>query len=110
LKLEGVLFRPTAFTPTSSKYQGEACQGIQIHVTDRRRFQSVRVALHVLSLIRREYPSQFQWRDNSIDRLSGSDDLRKAIDRNTPVDRILASWEPELKKFDGLRKKYFLYQ
>jgi uncharacterized protein YbbC (DUF1343 family) len=110
LKLEGVLFRPAGFTPAFSKYQGEACQGIQVHVTDRRRFQSVRVALHILSLIRREYPSQFQWRDNSIDRLSGSDDVRKMIDQNTPVDEILASWAPELKKFDELRKKHFLYQ
>ena len=110
LKLEGVLFRPVSFTPTSSKHQGQLCQGIQLHVTDRQRLRSVKVALHVLSLIRKNHPAQFQWRDSSIDRLSGSDELRLSLDKGLSVDRILASWDADLKKFDGMRKKHFLYQ
>ena len=110
LKLPGVLFRPVSFTPTFSKFQGQGCQGLQVHVTDRNRFQAVRTALHVLSTIRKDYPTQFQWRENSIDRLSGSDEVRKAIDQETPVDTILASWEDGLKAFDALRKRYFLYE
>lgn len=109
LNLQGVLFRPVEFTPTFSKYQGETCRGIQVHVSDRRSFEPVRVALHILSVVRRLYPSDFRWRESSIDRLSGSDDLRKAIDEGMPVDRIMAGWEPELKKFEALRRKYFLY-
>jgi uncharacterized protein YbbC (DUF1343 family) len=109
LKLDGVLFRPASFTPNASKFQNQGCQGIQVHVTDRQRFQSVRTALHILSVIRKEYPSQFQWRESHMDRLAGSDDVRKAIDLGTPVDQILASWEPGLKAFDESRKRYFLY-
>ncbi len=109
LNLQGVFFRPVEFTPTFSKYQGETCRGIQVHVSDRRRYEPVRVALHILSAIRHAYPSDFRWRESSIDRLSGSDDLRKAIDEGMPVDRIMAAWEPELEKFDALRRKYFLY-
>ncbi len=110
LNLEGVLFRPVSFTPTFSKHQGLTCQGIQVHVTDRSRFQPVRVALHILSVVRRDYPEQFQWRQSSMDRLAGSDDVRLAIDKNTPVDQILASWEGDLKKFDVTRRRYFLYE
>ncbi len=108
LQLPGVLFRPASFTPTFSKYQGEGCQGIQVHVSDRRRFEPVRAALHMLAAIKKSHPSQFQWRD-SIDRLSGTDAVRKAIDAGTPVDRILASWRPELDKFNATRKRYLLY-
>jgi uncharacterized protein YbbC (DUF1343 family) len=109
LKLEGVLFRPAFFTPNASKYQGQACQGAQLHVTDRNRFRSVTVALHMLSWIRRNYASQFQWRENHIDRLAGSDDVRKAIDQGMPVDQIIGSWQPDLKKFEETRRKFLLY-
>lgn len=108
LKLPGVLFRAASFTPTFSKFKDQTCNGIQVHVVDRQQFQAVRVVLHILATLKRDYPDQFQWL-KSIDRLSGSDDLRLAIDRNTPVDDILASWAPELKKFDAARKRYFLY-
>ena len=33
--LPGVHFRRTSFCPTFSKHQGEMCQGVQMHVTDR---------------------------------------------------------------------------
>jgi uncharacterized protein YbbC (DUF1343 family) len=109
LKLPGVLFRPTSFNPTFSKFQGQACQGIQLHVMDRNRFQAVRTALHVLSILRKEYPAQFQWRESHMDRLSGSDDVRKAIDQGISVDRIMTSWEEGLKAFNTLRQRYLLY-
>jgi uncharacterized protein YbbC (DUF1343 family) len=109
LNLPGALFRPVSFTPTFSKYQGEACEGIQVHVSDRQRFEAVRVALHILAAIKRNHPEQFQWREGSIDRLSGSDDVRGAIDRGTPVDEILASWRSGLSEFDAMRKRYMLY-
>ena len=110
LNLEGVLFRPVSFTPASSKHQGQLCQGIQLHVTDRQRFRSVTVALHILSVIRKNHPAQFQWRQSSIDRLSGSDELRLSMDKGLSVGQILASWEAGLQKYHGMRKKYLLYQ
>jgi uncharacterized protein YbbC (DUF1343 family) len=35
LNLPGMRFEPTRFTPTSSKYQNQACQGVRIIITDR---------------------------------------------------------------------------
>jgi uncharacterized protein YbbC (DUF1343 family) len=109
LSLPGAIFRPVSFTPTFSKYQGEACEGIQVHVSDRQRFEPVRVALYILAAIKRNHPEHFQWRERSIDRLSGSDDVRGAIDKGTSVDEILASWRSGLSEFDAMRKRYFLY-
>jgi uncharacterized protein YbbC (DUF1343 family) len=39
LRLNGVYFRPTHFEPTFNKYQGQVCQGVFVHVLDRRAFQ-----------------------------------------------------------------------
>ena len=37
-RLPGVRFRPAFFTPTFQKHAGAVCGGVQVHVTDRRRF------------------------------------------------------------------------
>jgi len=107
--LPGVLFRPASFTPAFSKYQGEGCQGIQVHVIDRSRFQPVRVALHVLETIRKNHPKQFEWRD-SFDRLMGTDAVRRSMDQGTPVEQIIASWAAALAAWDSSRTNYFLYR
>jgi uncharacterized protein YbbC (DUF1343 family) len=108
--LPGVLFRPAGFTPTFSKHQGQGCFGVQLLVTDRATFEPVRTALFLLKAIKTLWPDKFQWREQSIDRLSGSDELRRAIDRGDSPDKILAGWAPALKEYDAARRKYFLYQ
>ncbi len=88
---------------------GELAQWIQVHLTDRKTFRPVAVALHAPRLIRQEYEEQFAWRESSIDRLSGSDELRLAIDQGKSVEEILASWAAAAKRFDEESRKYFLY-
>lgn len=109
LNLPGVLFRPVSFVPTSSKHQGVLCRGIQVHVTDRGRFRAVTVALHILSILSRIHKAEFQWIPATIDRLTGSDDLRLGIDRGKTSNEILASWNASAGRFDAQRKKYLLY-
>jgi uncharacterized protein YbbC (DUF1343 family) len=109
LNLPGVLFRPASFTPTFSKYKGEGCQGIQVHIVDRNRYQPLRVALHVLEVIRRNHADKFEWGD-SFDRLIGTDAVRKAMDQGTPVEQIAASWSSTLSAWDSTRRKFFLYR
>jgi uncharacterized protein YbbC (DUF1343 family) len=109
LNLPGVLFRPASFTPTFSKYEGQLCRGVQVHVANRSAFEPLKVALHILSLLKRTYPGEFSWRTNAIDRLSGTDQVRLEIDKGTPVEQILASWQPALKAFDSARRPHLLY-
>jgi len=108
--LPGVIFRPAGFTPTFSKYQGLACQGVQIIVTDRERFEPVRTGVHLIWAIKSLWPAGFEWRTGSIDRLSGSDQLRLAIDRGDTPETIVGSWSASLREFDMVRRKYLLYQ
>lgn len=60
LKLPGVYFRPSFFTPTFSKYQGELCEGIQIHLTDSSVFNPLKVAYKCFELIQQLYPEQLK--------------------------------------------------
>lgn len=62
LKLDGVLGRPTSFVPYYSKYKGELCMGIQIHITDPRKIRSYEMGLRLLGLIASAYPDQFSFR------------------------------------------------
>ncbi|RYG48594.1 DUF1343 domain-containing protein [bacterium] len=41
LALGGVRFRPIQFEPTFNKYAGKLCEGVFVHVTDRRTFEPV---------------------------------------------------------------------
>jgi len=46
----------------------------------------------------------------TFDRLAGQSTLREQIIKAVPVDKIRASWQPDLIKYKALRKKYLLYK
>ncbi|GAA4451129.1 DUF1343 domain-containing protein [Nibrella saemangeumensis] len=52
----------------------------------------------------------FFLKNNGIDRLAGSDQLRYQIKGGLSEANIRKSWEPELGQYKTLRKKYLLYQ
>jgi N-acetylmuramic acid 6-phosphate etherase len=112
--LPGVRFRPTWFTPTSSKHAGTICGGIQVHIHDRLAFQAVTTGLQILAALLRLYPDRMDWRIGAagvpfLDLLLGSAGPRLAIERGEPVDRIIASWQPALDAFAAAREPFLLY-
>jgi uncharacterized protein YbbC (DUF1343 family) len=78
-------------------------------VLDRNRVVPVRVGARMLQAIRARHPNEWQWRVGSIDRLSGSDELRKAVDAGN-VDALLAQWEQEARDFAVKRQPYLIYK
>ena len=44
-----------------------------------------------------------------FDKLAGTDQLRKQIIAGKTEDEIRKSWEPELKEYKEMRKKYLIY-
>jgi uncharacterized protein YbbC (DUF1343 family) len=105
MDLPGVNFRPACFTPTFSKFAGERCYGVQIHITNPDAFEPFRTGLLLLDTIRKNC-EQFEFRP-MVDLLLGTDALRQS-DFN--ADTFIAD---EQKKVDGFRKgveKYFLYE
>jgi uncharacterized protein YbbC (DUF1343 family) len=113
--LPGVLFRPTYFTPTTSKHAGTFCRGVQIHVIDREALQPVALGVHLLDVLKRIHPAELEWvtwgaKHPSIDLLSGSARLRETIDTGTGVDGLLAEWAAEAAAFTASAAAYYLYE
>ncbi|MEV6714891.1 DUF1343 domain-containing protein [Lentzea sp. NPDC051208] len=111
LNLEGVRFRETYFSPTFNKFQGKTCGGVTLHVTDPRRFDAIRAAVAMLITAKSLYPAVFAWRpDNWIDKLSGSDRLRRMIDAQAPLAEVVGAWQQELQQFRRTRLPYLRYR
>ncbi|MFM8273328.1 MAG: exo-beta-N-acetylmuramidase NamZ domain-containing protein [Gemmata sp.] len=92
-RLPGVRFRPAHFRPTFQKFAGQDCGGVQLHVTDRRAFRSVRSGLAVLAHMRALSGPRFAWRTEAyefvfdrpaIDLLFGSARERSSLEAGVP--------------------------
>ena len=111
-RLPGVRFRPVYFRPAASKYEGEFCAGVQVHVTAPSAVRAVDVGVELLMEVRRRYPRQFGFRPPAraggrpfIDLLSGGDELRKAADAG----ELLARWHKQSARFERENRQYHLY-
>jgi uncharacterized protein YbbC (DUF1343 family) len=110
LGLPGVHFREAYFAPTFSKFQGKTVGGVQIHVHDRAAYDPVRTGIALLVTAKKVW-SGFAWRsDNWIDKLTGSTQVRTAIDAGAGTDDVVAGWQRELAAFRRVRKEYLLYK
>ncbi len=82
--LEGIRARPVFFRPWRSEYAGKLCQGVQLHVTDRRRLSSWRAGITVLQAVHDLYPADFAFTAPEhgrpfFDLLAGSAELGRSI-------------------------------
>lgn len=107
--LPGVRFEPftTTVEATAGKFPGETIHGVRIHVTDRATYRPVRTALLMIDAIRSQHPQQFEWR-RTIDRLTGSDRVRLAIEAGT-LPQLLEEWDREAAAFATSRRAFLLY-
>ena len=111
MMLPGVRFDALDFAIDSTsrrKYGGQTVKGIRFIVTDRETFRPIRSAFLLIDQIKRTHPTEFQW-GGSIDRLSGSDQVRKAIDAGT-LPELLRAWDADAARFMKMREPYLIYR
>jgi uncharacterized protein YbbC (DUF1343 family)/CubicO group peptidase (beta-lactamase class C family) len=106
--LPGVRFYPVTFTPVSSKYAGQACQGVFLIVTNRTALQPVRVGLEIAAALSARHPDQF--RLETSDRLLGSRDSFERVRRGEDPAAVAARWGAAEARWRTLRAKYLLYR
>lgn len=109
MRLPGIRFEAITMpvASTASKFPGQTIPAIRFEVTDRQAYRPVRTALLLIAEIRRQHPQDFAWRP-SIDRLTGSDKVRLAIDADR-LASLLEEWDREAKDFVESRKPFLLY-
>ena len=118
-RLPGVVFRPLHFLPAFHKHAGKLCGGVQIHVTERKKFKPFKTAAAILKSARELYPKDFFWKGPPyeyeedllpIDILAGTDRFRKDIERGTDLTSMEAWWSKDLGNFNKkIREKYLIY-
>ena len=108
--LPGVRFDTSSFTmqPKAGKHPGQSIRAIRFVVTDRQAYRPVRTSLLLIDEIRRRHPRDFAW-TATIDRLTGSDRVRRAIEEGW-LPRLLEEWDREAAEFARSRTPYLLYQ
>jgi uncharacterized protein YbbC (DUF1343 family)/CubicO group peptidase (beta-lactamase class C family) len=107
-QLPGIRFYPVRFTPSSSKYAGEACQGVYMIVTDRLALRPVRVGLEIASALSKAYGAKFEL--ETTERLIGSKDTITRIRAGEDPASIAASWAVAEGRWRLLRNQYLLYR
>ena len=109
-RLPGIRFEAItmAVAPTAAKYTGQTIPAVRFVVTDREAYRPVRTSLILIDEIRRQHPKDFQW-GRSIDRLTGSDKARLAIDGGT-LPALLEQWDREAEAFNQRRRAYLMYE
>lgn len=113
LNLPGVIFRRQYFTPTFSKFQGEMCYGVQVHITDRKVFKAVKTGWALLDVIRHMYPNDFKilapYKEGANCMLQFNTGCNYIKEDKYTLEEQFAILERETKEFESLRNKYILY-
>jgi uncharacterized protein YbbC (DUF1343 family)/CubicO group peptidase (beta-lactamase class C family) len=105
--LPGVHFGATEFTPSSSRYQGQACHGVRITVTDRDALDTPALGVEIAAALHKLYPDEFQL-DQTLGSV-GSAAVLEAIRSGEDPRAIIASWQADLDVFRTRRALYLLY-
>ncbi|MFH1716237.1 MAG: DUF1343 domain-containing protein [Planctomycetota bacterium] len=110
LNLPAMRFEPVRFTPASSKYQGQACNGVRIIISERDRLEPYYSGIEIVNEICRMYPNDFQWKAPHFDRLCGTSKIRNAITGGASLSELRNQWQVELETFRKTRDKYLIYR
>jgi uncharacterized protein YbbC (DUF1343 family) len=106
--IAGVRFVPVTFTPTSSNYSGQECQGVNIVVTDRNGFDAPELGIELAAALHKLYAADFK-----IEKMQGLLVNQSAFDAlmaGQDPRRIQQDWTEGLEQFGKVREKYLIYK
>jgi uncharacterized protein YbbC (DUF1343 family) len=106
-RLAGLRFYPTVFTPESSKFAGEKCQGVHMLVTDRSVLRPVRVGVELAAALVRLHGSVFQV--ESAAALFGSRALLARLKAGEDPGALAETWARDEAQWRRTRAQYLLY-
>ncbi len=106
--IQSVRFVPIVFTPTSSNFAGELCEGINLIVLDRNTLDSPELGIELASALHKLYPNDFKL-EKMMDLLNNQS-VYDAIQAGEDPRRIAEDWQERLNAFLRMREKYLLYK
>jgi uncharacterized protein YbbC (DUF1343 family) len=111
IKLSSTEFIPVEITgkAVNPKFNGEKCYGIVIKVTDKIKFSAIDFGLNLIYVLHKLYPTEFKFKENHFDLLTGNNKIRLSIEQGDTPYHIKKLWQEDLIKFNKIRNKYLLY-
>ena len=107
-RLPGIRFYPITFTPQSSKYAKEECQGVFMVITNRAALQPVRVGFEIAGALSSLYGAKYE--PNNMWRLIGTEALVARITQGDDAAAIAGSWSADEARWRQRRAKHLLYR
>jgi uncharacterized protein YbbC (DUF1343 family)/CubicO group peptidase (beta-lactamase class C family) len=107
LKIDGVRFVPIQFTPSSSKFSGETCNGVNIILTDRENCPVVDLGIAIAHTLNRLYAPSFDI--DKFNRLLKHPEAVEALRSGQSWKNVTNSWQSEKQIFQKRRSPYLLY-
>ena len=117
--IHGAVLRPVSFEPTAGKWQGEHCNGFQIHMTDAARYHPFETSLGILRAVMRLYPDDFKWKKPPyeyefeklpIDLITGDRRIRDGLEKNDTIEALRSQWQPGLDGYIHKSRSFHLYK
>jgi uncharacterized protein YbbC (DUF1343 family)/CubicO group peptidase (beta-lactamase class C family) len=106
--IAGVRFVPVTFTPSSSVYSGQQCQGMSVLLTERNNLDAPELGIELAAALHKLYAADFKI-DRMADLLVNQAAFDALVAGQDPR-RIAQDWQEDLSKFQLLRQKYLLYK
>ena len=93
----------------SPKFFNKQCTGVFIKVLDKKKFEPVKAGVAILVSLNKLFRDFKFNKDNYIDKLAGTDKLRKMILNGDDYNSIISSWQNDVDNFKTEREKFLLY-
>ncbi|MGA7300594.1 MAG: serine hydrolase [Candidatus Sulfotelmatobacter sp.] len=105
--IAGVRFVPITFTPTSSNYAGQKCEGVNLVLTDRNALDAPELGIELAAALRKLYPADYKM-ERMMELLVNQKTYDALVAGEDPR-RIAQDWQEKIENFEAVRKKYLLY-
>jgi uncharacterized protein YbbC (DUF1343 family) len=116
--LAGARLRPLFFEPTFHKFAGQACGGLQIHVTDPSAYRPVRSSLALLGAVNRVHPGlwdmrqppyEYETKRRPLDLLLGDPQAADLLQAGAKAGELEPRWQEGLAKWQKRMQPHLLY-
>ncbi len=108
LHLPGVRFASTQFAPTSSKFRGRNCSGVEVTITGPNELSPTLSGFLVLRKIMQSYPDSVVVNRSFLKRLLGSNSIVNQL-VSRPLELLDSDWINATRGFRARARSYHLY-
>lgn len=108
--LKGLKFKVLDLTPSKDIYEGKACRGVSIEVTDKASVKALDLFVHTAFLLNKYNGADFTMKEEEMRKMTGSGDLFRMIRAGDKPAKVIKVFEKSSAAFSADTKKFLLYK